>query len=69
MPGLSNASSEAHPFALHSPVTICAFFRNSRLWQIRPDLLSSSSVLRGGITALVGTGEISYLFLRYPPCS
>ena len=63
MPGLSKASSKARPFALLSPVTICAFFRNSRLLQIRPDLLSSSSELRGGITALVGTEEISDLFL------
>ena len=65
MPGLSKASSKARPFALLSPVTICAFFRNSRLLQIRPHLLSSLSELRGGITALVGTEEISDLFFSY----
>ena len=46
MPGLSKASSNARRFALLSPVTICAFFRNSHLLQIRPHLLSSLSELR-----------------------
>ena len=62
MPGLFKASSKACPFALLSPVTICAFLRNSRILQVRPDLLPSLSELRGGVTALVGRGEISDLF-------
>ena len=70
-PGLSKASSKALPFALLSPVTICAFFRNSRLLQIRPHCLvifivrierwdNSFSRYRGDFWSFF---EISSLFL------